>query len=317
MTTTSTYGSQTKSQPAPRIVFSARAWFLCWAYVDICDVEISWMGRILNKFDDQGHYFYIDEVFLLKQECGPSETTLDAEALGSLISTLPPEDINRIRCWCHSHVNMDVYWSGTDTAAMRQLRGGGVNIYVVFNKKGKLRACVDVAEGFHNYTVDAVTNVSYEKKEIAEIIAEVSDKLADQLGMDQDAAFALLNKFARETKLVPGDTGAAIIPDDVMEFAKEEVKAKVSKRPTYYKPYSAPYPAYDKKKQAALIDDNVDAEGNAAWLEAYGEHMTPAERRRFEHDKDWDEYVNEKEGRVSGNPRRNASQTRVGRTPIK
>jgi hypothetical protein len=268
----------------PKIVFSRRAWFLCWLYVNICDVEISFMGRVLEKTDDDNKmYYYIDDIFLLKQTCGPAETTIDATALGELIHSLPPEDFDRIRFWGHSHVNMEVYWSGTDYAAMKQLRGGGTNIYTVFNKKNQHRTCLDYVQGPHDYRIDDIRDVSYDKEHVIDRLTPIIDAYAEKYEVDADKVEAMLMNFMRVNKVeLPDDL---TFPADLEAFARAEFEQKVTVTKTYYG-YGA-YGGYgdyrgsaksDTKTRLTYSENEVLEMLNWVGYEA----LTPAEQKKID-----------------------------------
>jgi hypothetical protein len=45
-----------------------------------------------------------------------------------------------LRWWWHSHVDMDVFWSGTDMGTLKQLGMGGWFAATVFNQKNEMRS---------------------------------------------------------------------------------------------------------------------------------------------------------------------------------
>jgi hypothetical protein len=259
---------------APIVRFSKKAWLMCWAFVHNVPMEVSWMGRMIEKTNEAGNIEYlVDEVFLLKQQCGPSETEIDPAALGALISTLPPEDMNRIRFWGHSHVKMAVFWSGVDLAAMKQLRGGGVNLYVVFNQHNQYTACIDVCDGIHDYRIDDIP-IYVEETSVGEMICKFNDDLAAKYGLDPDQVYQLLQRFAREAN-IKIDDDMTKIPDDIDAFAKAEIAEKVSKRK--YAAYVSP-----SHQKGALAYSRYDDE----WMdrqfarETFG-HLPESEKNRM------------------------------------
>lgn len=308
-TTTTTSPNHTVSK-SPRVVFSALAWMKSWAFVELHHQEISWMGRILIKEDDRGKYLYIEDVFLLKQECGPAETTIDATALGELITTLPPEDMNRIRFWGHSHVNMSTYWSGTDLEAMRQLRTGGINVYTVFNKKGDHLTRVDVCDGILDYYVDNVKDVSYEQPTMAAIVEEHVDAYVERFGFDANDVQALLLNFVRVSGLQRPQAKALQIDDALIAWAKQEIADKVKTKT---------YPAYnsgncygkggsnyygDKSKGGELVPLRNAYEGD--WLDE--QYLTPQERELMRQYKEADDRLFDEQERGDKGRRRKSKR---------
>lgn len=220
----------------PRVVFSWRAWCLSHMFTQLHHHEISWFGRVILKDDQENpgkKVVYVDDVWLFEQECGPGETEISGADLGKFITTAPPEDMNRIRFWGHSHVNMGVFWSGTDDNAMNQLRGGGINVFVVFNKKGLYRARVDVCDGISNFWVDNI-DVEFETPELPSKIDTYVAEYVERFKLDDETVRMLLSNFTRregnnltqELKV----TDFATISPDLLEYAKTEIAAKVRAR---------------------------------------------------------------------------------------
>ena len=102
-------------------------------FVDKSSIEISMMARIKKEKDT----FTLTNVYLLEQENTSTTTDIDADALGKLMYT-SREDEGYLNCWIHSHVNMGVFWSGTDRDTMQEFGANGFLLSLVFNKKGEI-----------------------------------------------------------------------------------------------------------------------------------------------------------------------------------
>ena len=114
-------------------------------YVDKSSVEISGLGRIKRLADGS---MMVHKIYLLEQENGPASTDIDEEAMSKLLfeSRMDEGDLN---FWWHSHVNMGVFWSGTDMATIKQFGKNGYLLSTVFNKKGESRTSyMQGASGF-------------------------------------------------------------------------------------------------------------------------------------------------------------------------
>lgn len=107
-------------------------------WVESCPNEVSGFGRVqvLENGD-----FYITDAYLIEQEVGAAHTDIDAKALAKLMYE-SREAPGQLRWWWHSHVNMPVFWSGTDTATIKELGGQGWIAATVFNKKHEYRSAV-------------------------------------------------------------------------------------------------------------------------------------------------------------------------------
>ncbi|MCK4346044.1 MAG: hypothetical protein KAX05_12230, partial [Bacteroidales bacterium] len=96
-----------------------------WAYSVSC--EISCLGSVHRE----GNRFFIEKFYLLKQAGSFGGTVIDQDAIAEFMEQLITEskgnEAQRIKCWAHSHPNMDVFWSMTDETTCRQL----VNDYLI------------------------------------------------------------------------------------------------------------------------------------------------------------------------------------------
>ena len=115
-------------------------------FVNKTNFEVSGFAHV--DYDPQTQTFYVGEPFLCKQENHSTETEMDANSIGKAMYRLAMQG-KELRWWWHSHVNMGVFWSGTDMATMRQLGGNGWILATVFNKKYEmLSALMTSAEQF-------------------------------------------------------------------------------------------------------------------------------------------------------------------------
>ena len=113
-----------------------------WAYST--SREISCLGSVLHE----GNRFIIEQFYLLKQSGSSTGTELDqtgmAELMERLIAEGKREETGRIKCWAHSHPNMDVFWSKIDDDTCRLL----VNDYlisIVVSNNFTIRCRIDIA----------------------------------------------------------------------------------------------------------------------------------------------------------------------------
>jgi len=119
-----------------KFVISQTAYDKIMYYVDKCPKEISGLG-VVENFDG---VLTVTDIILLKQECTATETDLDADAIATAeYEHHKSGKAGELRFWWHSHVNMGVFWSGTDKTAMKELSEHGWFIHGVFNKKGEVR----------------------------------------------------------------------------------------------------------------------------------------------------------------------------------
>lgn len=137
-------------------------------YVRKSDHEVSGFGNV--EYDPQKKLFTVTNCILLKQENTRTSSTIDPIAMGKAMYE-QRDNPNGLKWWWHSHVDMNVFWSGND---MNVIRGLGQPSWVtatVFNKKNEMRSAfyqlVHVMGNKHEIFVDQIptTIERYLKKE--------------------------------------------------------------------------------------------------------------------------------------------------------
>jgi len=108
-------------------------------WVNKSDDEVSGFGKIIH-YPETG-VFDVVSVHLLKQTNGRAHTDIDGQSLAKLMFTTKDQP-GEMRWWWHSHVNMNVFWSGTDTATIKELASQGWIAATVFNKKNEFRSAI-------------------------------------------------------------------------------------------------------------------------------------------------------------------------------
>jgi len=101
--------------------------------------EVSGLGKL--AIDKNTGVITIKSAILLKQENTGSTTDIDAQAVGKAMFELRNEE-GHLNFWWHSHVNMDVFWSGTDMDTIKQIGEQGFVVATVFNKKREMLSCL-------------------------------------------------------------------------------------------------------------------------------------------------------------------------------
>jgi len=112
-----------------------------WAWTRMAKGEVSMLGLVEDA--DSGPV--ITDLFLMRQTCTSSTTDMDQGDVARLLTELATEGIEgQLRAWVHSHAEMDVFWSGTDDRCIEGLQGNPYTVSVVVNRKGDVRARIDV-----------------------------------------------------------------------------------------------------------------------------------------------------------------------------
>ena len=144
--------------------------------------EIGWLGRVHRTGSD----FVCDELYIPEQEVHGTTTEITPEGLDKLANELMEsgnsEDINNLKLWGHSHVNMGVSPSGQDDSQLRDFMGDSdFFIRMIMNKRGKYKVDIylnDVDLVYEN--VDMITiserNIEREEQIKQDILNNVSKK---------------------------------------------------------------------------------------------------------------------------------------------
>lgn len=106
-------------------------------WVDKAPGEVSGLGKL--TIDKDTGIIKITEAILVKQVNGAASTELDPQAVGKAMYAM--RDVpGHLNFWWHSHVNMQVFWSGTDMNTIREIGQHGFLVSTVFNKKREMKS---------------------------------------------------------------------------------------------------------------------------------------------------------------------------------
>lgn len=125
---------------APTVTIDRRALAALRGYLEAVPAEVSGIGLVAERGDGP-HLF---EVFILRQVGGATETELDPGALAAFVARFEQGggDPSQLRCWWHSHGDLDVGWSETDETTIAAFPGEGL-ISLVGNRRGDLLCRLD------------------------------------------------------------------------------------------------------------------------------------------------------------------------------
>ena len=108
-------------------------------YIRQSDLEIGWLGCATKE---DGNY-YIEDVFLFKQEVHSTTTEITTEGLNEFAMEILQEEDgmekwNNMRVWGHSHVNMSTHPSSQDESQMDLFLENTNEFFIriIANKKG-------------------------------------------------------------------------------------------------------------------------------------------------------------------------------------
>src|SRR6185436_12539554 len=122
-------------------------------WINKSEYEVSGLGKVV--VDKEKNVIRVIDAILLPQENTSTTTDIDPAAVGKamfLLKYTPGE----LRWWWHSHVNMQAFWSGTDTGTIKELSKAGWFCATVFNKRNEMRSAYSQFSPVH-VMVDKLT----------------------------------------------------------------------------------------------------------------------------------------------------------------
>ena len=118
-----------------------------FAWTQLAQGEVSGLGLVRKTTNTRGivQRLCVDHLELLDQECNQVHTSLDETAVARFCHEAT--EMGRggdVRFWWHSHVDMDVYFSGKDRRTIEKLTKEDFLLSMVTNKEGDYRLRLDV-----------------------------------------------------------------------------------------------------------------------------------------------------------------------------
>lgn len=137
-----------------------------WLWTDMARGEFSCLGLIDDIRDvNTGAVtaLIVTDFILIKQQSSADETELDPAAIAELLADLESKGINgdKLRCWCHSHGDLSVFWSGQDDECIQGLSNGDWLLSLVVNKQRDSMMRLDQYHPCHLYVSDVVWDMHY------------------------------------------------------------------------------------------------------------------------------------------------------------
>jgi proteasome lid subunit RPN8/RPN11 len=129
-----------------QLVIPERIFEMVMYWVDKSPIEISGVGNIKVRRDEPS-VMDVTAVTLAGQVNSATQTDITAEELGAAMHALRREK-GVTRWFWHSHVDMGVWWSGTDIQNMRDSVGDGWIVETVFDKSRDFRSAYVIGKPF-------------------------------------------------------------------------------------------------------------------------------------------------------------------------
>lgn len=131
------------------VTLTSDVWERMKAYVDLCNEEISGLGKV----ERDGDNFRIVDIALFEQTVSAAHSDITAEALAKFQVELirKNESLEDWNFWWHSHAKMGVFFSGTDTGTIDSSTEFKYLVSLVTNHKHEFTARVDIYEPVRMY----------------------------------------------------------------------------------------------------------------------------------------------------------------------
>ncbi len=161
----------------PRVLLSAEAEKQLRVWTQAARGEFSCFG--VTELDPDSSAIIVKTFLLPEQTCTDSHTSPDRESMGALMTELVKAeyDVSDLRCWAHSHADMNCFWSSEDADTIEQMDNSDWLLSIVTNRQGHFRARLDLYAPWR-ITVDQIKVgflASVERDEVLE--KELRDKV--------------------------------------------------------------------------------------------------------------------------------------------
>ena len=162
----------------PTVYFTSQTIRQISLFTKMAQGEISWMGRVTRRgeFD-----FFVDEIFLIKQETTPTKTKFVDDAMAMFLFEYHQagKDVADLKLWLHTHNDFAVSWSGQDENNIDGFSRAEYLISVVTNKFDDFMARIDIFRPIR-LTIDAqiVILPNFTAEEIHLATLEIEEKVS-------------------------------------------------------------------------------------------------------------------------------------------
>ena len=199
------------------IFFTAAAYAKMVSLIMVSDKEVGWYCTAERYGELNDDIYIIDDVLVFPQEVTGVTVDSDDEARVEWFDSLPVEVLTKIKCDCHSHVNMSTGPSGTDVkdmeSVLKNLGEDQYRIFMIWNKKLEFSCRI----------YDMEKNICFETKDVMVDVIDV--RINEFLST---AKAMVRNKVSSPVKY----TGATAAAKKTAEPKKETKTTKSSKAST-------------------------------------------------------------------------------------
>jgi hypothetical protein len=237
----------------PEIVLKYDVYRKIKAYTDLCSQEISALGSVRYE----NNKLIVEELYLFDQFVTGSSTTLDPKDISKFLCEYIKlgKDPSTIKFWWHSHVNMGVFWSSTDTGTIDRFSSEWL-LSMVTNKRGEFKLRFDLysldGKPFRCHIDNLSYVVEYDKSHNPAFQKEIDLKVHQNLPFVDYI-------FNRESKpYKPGE--CVVVHEDPIKLPKYDIDKGNSVAS------DVPYPKYDNtpvnKSVCRIVRNGVPVDPN-------------------------------------------------------
>lgn len=217
------------------LIFSELAWHKMNALVNEFSTEIAWSGIAYREDDDD---YYVKDIIVFPQLVTGATVERDITEYAKWGATLDDETFSHMRMHGHSHVNMGVSPSPTDTSfynneILAELSDSDFYIFMIINKKGDSTIKIyDYGKNIFFDTSDIDLYVKDDGIGIREIVRDAKEKVKDKPAEPVKTGVTYQNTYK------PAKTGTGYTASSYQsESSKEdESKRKYKRKETSYTP---------------------------------------------------------------------------------
>lgn len=153
------------------------------ACVDLVETEVTGFADV--EYSEESKNFTVGEVYILDQTASGADVEMDEEKIADFNFQMINGGKTQLpRCWWHSHVNMSVFFSGTDETAIENLKNESFTLAIVFNKRREVKADVVLWKPFYYRWKDLEVVIDYSSFEVPE---ELKKEIADKVKPEKKA----------------------------------------------------------------------------------------------------------------------------------
>lgn len=198
----------------PTLMLSHEAHQRIMAYTRAVDTEISGFADCV--YNEEANMFFVNTVYLLKQQAGGADVEIDDDSLAELMEELIEQGVTQMpQLWWHSHATMSTFFSGTDESTMCDLKNDSYMVSLVVNKAGSMKAVLNLWKPVA-LTLDMAVDVEEQTEDIPEDIRlEVEEKVSRRIYVPAKPAQYLTSGTSEDgPRHKPGITKIRQLPKD-------------------------------------------------------------------------------------------------------